>query len=131
MATREIRDFDDLVDNILFHLIYTLGRGARMNITLDALEAIRCHVRENFYYTIDVAQDMNDPSSIPRGEARWQKAKRALLPLTETIGAHAASKAIERGSSVIEWNDLKAAYNLVSLNNQDEQPGSWCPTIED
>jgi hypothetical protein len=126
MATPSL---NTVVDDVLYHCIYALGAGAKMHIKSDAIHELRSHIRKSFKKQIAGSNTTGGAFNAVAGMQRWNQVSQFMLGCSETIGALAASKAIARGSSAIELEDLKAAYNVVSHKHQD-QPGSWCPEMD-
>jgi hypothetical protein len=125
----------DFVDEVLVHCAYAVGSGARMKIDRAALIALRNHVEApageaemGFRFALTRPQNPLDPKDPPPGEPRWKPVRGFVLDCCDAVGQLAAMKALERGSRVIELDDLKKAYNIVSATNSG-LPGPFCPGI--
>jgi hypothetical protein len=120
-------NYEEMVNDILCHCIFALGSGAKMPIKLDALKALRDHVRPSF--SAHVSGPEKGPMKGKPGMPRWNESSQFLLSCCETIGALAAINAVTRGSSIIDLDDLKKAYNVVSEPYHRHEPFlcAWCP----
>lgn len=122
--------YDAVVAEILYHCAYTLGSGAKMPIKREALVKLFNWIKTPFNGEISRAKSAGSTKDTDPGLPRWDNVKRFMLDCCVTIGRLAASYATDRGSSCIELEDLRKAYNVIS-NKYRGLPGSWCPDMPD
>jgi hypothetical protein len=129
----------DFIERVLTQCAYSLGCGAQMPISGQALLGIMSHCRG----------DVNDVEKKPgfakalygfvaggddsdKGEARWAVSKAFILDCCVEIGRRAAESAMNRGAVRIDRDlDLKPAYNFVSKANTGPVAGDYCPNWAD
>jgi hypothetical protein len=122
-------DYSKLVDELLDHVVFAVGAGARVHIKREAIRDFIQVIAKPFKDEISRPRDPGNPDDPPPGEPRWDQRRRFLLGGFQTIGKLAATYATARGSIIIEVPDLKTAYNKVR-SNYSEQPGPYCPPWE-
>jgi hypothetical protein len=114
-------DYDDpLVEEILMHCLFAIGRGAQMDIERPALVGWRGAVHKA---THDFIRNPVSPSTGDRsgpGEPRWNHWKAPVLALCESLGRLGAIIALQRGQSFIHVEDLREAFGKL-------QEGTGCP----
>lgn len=108
----EMSSCDVLVDEVLFHCIFAIGRGAGMNIQRESLVTWRKVV---FPFTSQFICNKSSPAGDPSkpGEERWKTVRDHILVVCEAVGRLGAKTATEHGRTVITPDDLKYAFNKV------------------
>ena len=104
---------DALVEEILMHCLFAIGRGAQMDIERKALARWRQAVEAattKFIYD-DPSPQQGDTSK--PGEPRWDRWKDPILRLCEALGKLAARNALDDGKSVIQREHLRSAFNTL------------------
>jgi hypothetical protein len=123
------------LDTVLTQCAYSLGCGAQMPISGQALRAVMKHCRGNMD---DVESDKGFAKALYGplagaedtyvGGARWAVSKSFITDCCVEIGRRAAANARARGAVRIDEElDLKPAFNLVSTANTGDLAGDYCP----
>lgn len=123
-------DHQALAEEILSHMSFATGAGARMHVERAALRKMTALIRPSLVQELRRPKDPQDPDDTPPGEPRWNARKRFVLAGFEAIGRLAALKATNRGSVLIERIDLRSAYEEVRQHYA-QQPGPYCPRDDD
>lgn len=127
------------LERILIQCAYSLGCGAQMPISGEALQAVLTHCRGNmddveskpgFAKALYGSLAGADPSY--EGKARWAVSKSFIIDCSVEIGRQAAASARARGAvRISKVHDLQPAFNMVSTANSGDVAGAYCPNWTD